>query len=127
MIGISINDRQFRDELERELSGVAEEVQSFTGEVARALRDECEANSPVGKTGKLAKSWAVSVGGPDRSLKEGSDSQAVAALAGLRPDQSVFVQSNDFRSGFFEHGTVKMGPRPIAAPAIATVAGMEKR
>lgn len=125
MIGLSVNDREFRAELERELAGAEDEVKDFSGEVAKALRAECEANSPR-KTGKLARSWAVSAGGPDKNLKEGSDAQADAVITGARPDQSLFVQSNDFRASFFENGTVHMSPRPIVAPALAAVEGMRK-
>lgn len=125
MIGLSVNDREFRAELERELAGAEEDVASFTGEVAKALRAGCEENSPR-KSGTLARSWAVSAGGPDKNLKEGSDAQADAVIAGARPDQSLFVQSNDFRASFFENGTVHMSPRPIVAPAVAAVEGMRK-
>lgn len=125
MIGMSVNDREFRAELERELAGVEEEVKDFSGEVAKALRSACEENSPK-KTGALSRSWAVSAGGPDKNLKEGSDAQADAVIAGARPNQSLFVQSNDFRASFFENGTVSMAPRPIVAPALAVVEGMQK-
>lgn len=125
MIGLSVNDREFRAELERELSGVDEQVKDFSGEVARELRNACEANSPR-KTGKLSRSWAVSAGAPDKNLAEGSDAQAAAVVAGARPDQTLFVQSNDFRASFFENGTVHMAPRPIVAPALAAVEGMQK-
>jgi hypothetical protein len=127
VIGLEVNDRAFRDELARELEGLEEDVTNFRKKVTKELRAKCEENSPRGKTGKLHKSWVVSAGGPDRNLKEGSDAQADAALAGLRPDQTTFVQSNDFRASFFENGTVNMSPRPIAAPALAAVEGMEER
>lgn len=122
---MSVNDREFRAELERELAGAEEDVKDFSGEVARELRNGCEANSPR-KSGKLAGSWAVSAGGPDKNLTQGSDAQAAAVIAGARPNQSLFVQSNDFRASFFENGTVHMAPRPIVAPALAAVEGMQK-
>ena len=109
----------------RDLAEAEEDVQDFQGEVAIAVRSACEANSPR-RTGDLAKSWAVSAGGPDKNLKEGSDAQAAAVVASARPGQSLFVQSNDFRASFFENGTVHMSPRPIVAPAIAAVEGMQK-
>lgn len=125
MIGLSVNDREFRAELERELAGAEQDVAKFTGDVAKALRAGCEANSPR-KTGKLAGSWAVSAGGPDKNLKEGSDSQAEGVIAAARANQTLFVQSNDFRASFFENGTVHMRPRPIVAPALAAVEEMER-
>ena len=83
MIGLSVNDRDFRAELERDLAEAEEDVQDFQGEVAIAVRSACEANSPR-RTGDLAKSWAVSAGGPDKNLKEGSDAQAAAVVASAR-------------------------------------------
>ncbi|MEO8278033.1 MAG: hypothetical protein ABI639_17625, partial [Thermoanaerobaculia bacterium] len=127
VIGMTVNAGQFHAELEKELKGVEEATTDFTKEVALELRQECEDRSPRGKTLKLTKSWAVSVGKWDKTIAEGSAAQAEAALASLRPGQSVFVQSTDFVAGFFENGTVHMSPRPIAAPAIAAVSGMEKR
>jgi hypothetical protein len=127
VIGMEVNADAFRAELAKELEGAEEDVTRFTKRVAKELRSQCEQNSPRGKTGKLAKSWAVSAGAWNKNLKEGSDAQADAALADLRPGQTVFVQSNDFRASFFEDGTVNMSPRPIVAPALAAVEGMEEK
>lgn len=132
MIRIGVNADEFIAELEREFGeNVQGAVVEMKKRVARHIRSGAEERSPRGtrsradKKGKpagpLHQSWIVAVGQvyPTRTgFRVGNDAQAEEALRGLRPDQPVFVQSTSFKSGFFEHGTAKMAPRPIVAHLI---------
>lgn len=126
MISLRFNADEFVRELEREFAdNVQGAVVEMKRRVAMHLRAGAEVSSPR-DSGQLAESWVVAVGRP-RSTRggwaKGDDQQAEEELRELRLDQPVYVQSTDFKSGFFEHGTVKMPPRPIMAPLIEETKG----
>lgn len=126
MIGLKLNGPEFAQELEAELHQATEVAHlELTKRTARHVRNRAEELSPVGPGDRapgevvLKESWSVSIGEPALGRgRRGSDADAAATLEGLKPGESVFVQSSDFTSGFFEFGTEKMAPRPLAQPGI---------
>jgi hypothetical protein len=125
VIKLSTNADQFARELQEEIKAAGEDkVVEMKRRVARHIRNGAEARSTVGTKRRkgampLKDSWSVAVGEPDlRTGQKGSDADAVAVLQNLQLNEAVFVQSSDFTSGFFEFGTRKMPPRPLAQPAI---------
>lgn len=125
MITMRTNAAEFAAEVARELKAAGEDaVVEMTRRVALHLRGRAAETSPSDPGRRpgaipLQESWSVSVGEPNlKKGLRGSHNDAVAALQNLQIGETVFVQSSDFTSTFFEHGTEKMPPRPIVQPAI---------
>lgn len=110
---IRINADQFARELQRDAEALAKRIVEAENALALDLLNECRENTPV-RTGKLKAGWGIAVGTPDATAPGGGE----GLLNGRLPQQPIFVQNNDFRASFLENGTVKMSPRPMAAPAI---------
>lgn len=108
-----VNAKEFNQELERDFADLEQDVTAAENDIALQVLEDCRDATPF-RTGKLQGEWGIAIGAPDPTAPGGGEE----ALAGRLPQQPVFVQNNDFRASFFEHGTVKMAPRPMAAPAI---------
>lgn len=107
------NAVEFNRELADDFAALRRDVVEAENEIAREVVADCRENTPV-RTGRLKGNWSIAVGTPDPTAPGGGDEALEARL----PQQPIYVQNNDFRASFLENGTVKMAPRPMAAPAL---------
>lgn len=108
-----VNAAAFERELQAELGQLERDITAAENDLAREFLADVQAATPV-RTGRLSESWGIAVGDPDPTDPGGG----TEALETRLPQQPVYVQNNDFRASFLEHGTPTMAPRPMVAPAL---------
>lgn len=104
---------QIRQAIAGDIAELKRRVVAAENQLARQVVSDCRAATPVA-TGEMLAGWGVAVELYRRDLPGGGDEALDRRLFG----QEIYVYNNDFRAYFFEHGTAKMPPRPMAAPAV---------
>lgn len=104
---------QIRQAIAGDIAELKRRVVAAENQLARQVIADCRAATPV-DTGEMLAGWGIAVELYRRDLPGGGDEALDRRLFG----QQIYVYNNDFRAYFFEHGTEKMPPRPMAAPAV---------